>query len=203
MQTNTLPNADVTKKLYPKIVSTGLVNMEMLVRLIAESSAFNEGTVKGVIEALSHRIALETGFGRTVKVDGIGTFSALLGLGRDKVEEQKDGHNRNALSIVLNGISFRVDTKLVLRASRRFTPQRSRTKFNKSSDKYTEEERRAKALEYFVKYPVMLLADYMNITGLLHSKACRELDKWLQEPDCPIQQRGAGSHAWFELKEKS
>ena len=199
---NSLPNADKTKKLYPRMVTEGQVGTDELVKLISASSTFTEGDIRGMIEALSCRIALEMGLGHTVKVDGIGTFSALLELKDNRVEEQKNGHNRNALSIKLKGIGFRADSKLVHRTADHFTPQRSLTKFNYSSDKFSLEERRALALKRFEKYPVMLLQDYLEITGLQHSTGWRELETWMKENGCPIQRCGRGNHTWYELKSK-
>ena len=53
--------------------------------------------------------------GRSVKIDGIGTFTPSLTLGRDKEREdpEEGGTHRNAQSIFIGGVNFRVDLSLI------------------------------------------------------------------------------------------
>lgn len=194
---NSLPNAEETKKLYPKMVSAGLMGTEELVGKIAAGTTFSYGDLKGMLAALSGSIAKEVADGRTVKVDGLGVFSAKLGLVPDAVEENKDGHKRNAASIALTGIFFRVDRKLVELAANVFKPERSQKKFQYSSTEFTLEQRRDKAVYFLENHPFMSLADYMELTGLRRTTAWREMDAWLDEENCPVCLYGKGTHAQF------
>ncbi len=59
--------------------------------------------------------------GKSVKLDGIGTFSPSLALCKDK-EREKTGEgetHRNARSIVVGSVNFRVDRKMVRRINGR------------------------------------------------------------------------------------
>src|SRR5574344_2189301 len=95
MKKNTLPNSQKTVKVYPKMVNCGQLSTSELMDRIAEGSGISRADVCSVLSALSRRIALDIAFGNTVKVDGIGVFSASLALRPDRAEEQTDGHNRN------------------------------------------------------------------------------------------------------------
>ena len=97
--------------LYPRFAMMDQVSTEDLIRQIASSSGFNVGDVEGVITQIGIEMAHQMAEGKSVKLDGIGTFSPSLALCKDK-EREKTGEgetHRNARSIVVGSVNFRVD----------------------------------------------------------------------------------------------
>ena len=87
--------------LYPRFAMIDQVSTEDLIRQIASSSGFNVGDVEGVITQIGIEMAHQMAEGKSVKLDGIGTFSPSLALCKDK-EREKTGEgetHRNARSI--------------------------------------------------------------------------------------------------------
>ena len=101
--------------LYPRFAMMDQVSTEELIRQIASSSGFNVGDVEGVITQIGIEMAHQMAEGKSVKLDGIGTFSPSLALCKDK-EREKAGEgetHRNARSIVVGNVNFRVDRKMI------------------------------------------------------------------------------------------
>lgn len=74
--------------LYPRFAMMDQVSTEELIRQIASSSGFNVGDVEGVITQIGIEMAHQMAEGKSVKLDGIGTFSPSLALCKDKEREK-------------------------------------------------------------------------------------------------------------------
>ena len=121
--------------LYPRFAMIDQVSTEDLIRQIASSSGFNVGDVEGVITQIGIEMAHQMAEGKSVKLDGIGTFSPSLALCKDK-EREKTGEgetHRNARSIVVGSVNFRVDRKMVRRINGRCLLERAPWKSQRSS----------------------------------------------------------------------
>lgn len=94
-------------------VSCGNVNTDTFSERIADSSTFNIGEVKGMLENLTRMIADYLKAGYTVSVDGLGTFSVTAQTNR----EVNDPSRVRAESIKLKSIGFKPSPKLKDRLS--------------------------------------------------------------------------------------
>lgn len=94
-------------------VSYGNVNTDTFSERIADSSTFNIGEVKGMLENLTRMIADYLKEGYTVSVDGLGTFSVTAQVNR----EVNDPSRVRAESIKLKSIGFKPSPKLKDRLS--------------------------------------------------------------------------------------
>lgn len=50
------------------------------------------------------------------------------------------------------------------------------------------------AQNFLLKHPYLTVADYMELTGLSHTTAARELQTWSRTPDTGIQAKGQRTH---------
>lgn len=100
---------------YPQMVMTGQTSTRELAEYIAMKCAFSKGVTEGVICELGEALAHEMGLGRSVKIEGLGVFTPTLALLPDKEREkpEEDATKRNAQSIYVGGVNFRVDKELV------------------------------------------------------------------------------------------
>lgn len=138
--------------------------------------------------------------GRSVTIDGIGTFHAQLGVRRDQVQDafEANEETRNALTLEVSGVSYKADRGLVEMVNEHCYLERGGVSRLKKS-KLTLEQRIAKAREFIGKYSTMSVDDYAQITGLSVSSASRELRKLRKDPSTGITFNGRGSNIVYVL----
>ena len=100
---------------YPKFARIDNTSIKELAQRVGDVSGFSAGDIEGVLLQTAIEMAHLMAEGRSVKIDGIGTFTPSLTLGRDKEREdpEKGGSHRNAQSIFIGGVNFRVDREMV------------------------------------------------------------------------------------------
>ena len=132
----------------------------------------------------------------------IGTFTPSLTLGRDKEREdaEEGGKHRNAQSIFIGGVSFRVDRTMIRNISERCQLERAPWKKQRSSTKFTPEQRLALAIKFLDEHPFLTIRDYRKLTGLLQTAATIELKQWGHQPDSGIESMGRGTHKVYIKK---
>lgn len=207
MQELTLPTEDGKKVLYPRMKLWGQVDLEYLARHICQASTFTPGDIVGLVRALTEAIASEMARGNSVKVDGLGIFTPSLGL-RPQAEEQRElaeGEGREyrpiATSLCLRNINFRADKAFVSQTARQCRLSKCEWKPRRSSTRYTPEERLKLAQDFLQANPMLTVADYCGLTGLLRDAAARELRRWSETAGTGIGYSGRGSHRVYVSKE--
>lgn len=197
---------DIHKKgervLYPRLAMVSQTSTAQIVREIAESSSFTEGDVEGLLKQLSVEIGRQLAKGCSVKLDGIGVFTPSLALreGKEREAVGEDAQHRNAQSIVVGNVNFRVDKSLLWSVNGRCTLERAPWKTRRSSQKYTLEQRKDLAVDYLKEHPFLTVADYRQLTGLLNTTAANELRQWAAQPDSEIGIVGRGTHRMYVLR---
>ena len=96
--------------LYPRFAMIDQVSTEQLARNVSESSGFNVGDIIGIVKQLAIEMSHQMAEGRSVKLDDIGTFTPALMLrtGKEREEAGEKAKHRNAQSIVVGKVNFRV-----------------------------------------------------------------------------------------------
>lgn len=188
--------------LYPRLAMVSQTSTAQIVREIAECSSFTEGDVEGLLKQLSVEVGRQLAKGCSVKLDGIGVFTPALALreGKEREEVGEDAQHRNAQSIVVGNVNFRVDKSLLWSVNERCTLERAPWKTRRSSQKYTLEQRKTLAVDYLKENPFLTVADYRQLTGLLNTTAANELRQWAAQPDSEIGIAGRGTHRMYVLK---
>lgn len=188
---------------YPQMVMTGQTSTRELAEYIAMKCAFSKGVTEGVICELGEALAHEMGMGRSVKIEGLGIFTPALALRPDK-EREGMGENatkRNAQSIRVGGVNFRVDKDLIRETNGWCDLKRAPWKPVRSSRKYTAEQRLALAKAYLEEYPYLTVSDYRQLTGLLQTATTTELRKWAHTSGTGIETSGRGNHKVYVKSE--
>ncbi len=170
--------------LYPRMVITDCCPTAELAERIAANSTFSPGEAAGLIRQLADEMAAVMASGRSVRLDGIGTFTPTLALEHDKKREAPDGSGsrRNATSIRVGGVGFRVNRRLVSETDRLCHLERAACNFVRQRSPYTPEERLTRALTYLADHPWLTVADYAQLCRLSRTTAGRELRRWLADP---------------------
>lgn len=185
-------------KSYYRIQRRGNINNERLLHHICDlyDSSLSRGTVTHVLTALSEELARSLAEGYSVTLDGIGTFSASIGVKEDKEQDTfyGDETKRNAKSLEVKNVTFRSDKDLVKEVNKQCDLQRAGV-FQIHRPKYNKEERLKLALEYLSspEHPVMRIKDYVELTGLSRTSATLELQEFRENPESGITTSGRGT----------
>ena len=188
--------------LYPKLARIEQVSTEDLIYEITSCSGFNRGVVEGVLAEVAIEMAHLMANGKSVKLDGIGTFTPSLTLCSDK-EREKPGEgetHRNARSIMVGNVNFRVEKTMIRRINERCDLERAPWKPRRSSKKYSSDQRLALAVKYLEHHPYLTVREYQKMTGLLRTTATEELRQWAKQPDSGIGIDGWGTHRIYIKK---
>ena len=196
MQEMNLPNKEGKHVCYPRLLLRGQVDAEYIAGRLAQGSTFQHGEIIGLLRGLSDEIAHQLAQGKSVKLDGIGTFTAALALREDREQEiaEEKGSRHNAQSIRVSGVNFRAEKEFVFETARYCKLERAQRKFLRSSQKYTPEQRLKLAQEYLADHPFLTIKCYAELTGLRPTTASYELKKWADQPDSGISTSGRNTH---------
>lgn len=188
--------------LYPRFAMIEQISTEQLAQFVAESSGFNVGDIVGIVKQVAIEMAHQMAQGRSVKLDDIGTFTPALALreGKEREEAGEGAKHRNAQSIVVGKVNFRVDMDMVGRINSRCLLERAPWKTRRSSRHFTPEERLALAVKYLDTHPFLTVSEYQRLTGLLRTTATNELRQWAYQADSGIDITGRGVHRVYIKK---
>ena len=178
---------------------------ELIERMTVSGSAMDRGRVIQVITALSEKLSQLLADGYSVTVDGIGTFTAALGVREDKEQDSIDGPDvkRNSRTLNVTGINVRVDKDLIHRTDKNCLLERGPVNRLHCSP-YTKEQRLQMAVDYVSDpaHPIMTINDYACLTKVSRTKASMELKEYRQQPDAKITTFGKGtSKVYIKKKE--
>ena len=189
------------KQVCYRLKSNGTVDLGDLARECARGTTFAEGEVKGVVMTLVEGMVRNMERGFSVHIDGLGTLTPKIGLREDAESEVLDGEGakRNARSLHVTGVSFRVDKGLVRTLDSKCRLEKGAVSRIRRS-KYTEEQRLEKAKAFLREHTVMRLGDYYRLVGLSRTAASLELRKWERDVATEITSEGSYSAKVYVLR---
>lgn len=177
------------------------MTFQQFVSLCHREGGMDESMILGVLSLVSEKLALCMAEGFSVKLDGIGTFNAKLGVRDDMLpdafEEGEPSHN--AKSIMVNGVSYRADKNLIRNTDRKCVLVKGGVSRLKKSP-FSPEERIEKARNFLKTHMFMRVPDYVQLTGLSRSTAAEELCKLDRDPSSGIMSRGSRSQKVYVLR---
>ena len=183
------------EKIYYRMQSEGNIGFKEFAQFVGKhNNVMNKALVESVLTYAADAMAELLGKGYSVTIDGLGTFKASIGLEEDKVMDTFEGDEtkRNARSLRLTGINYRVDKELVKKSNRHCKLERAgESRLHHSP--YTREERLQLALQYLSEHGAMRVVEYMELTGLSRTKAAMELKEFRQDASSGITFIGRGS----------
>ena len=189
-QTQAFYKMKLTPKSYDEFVSQ-----------CAREGHTDESIILGVLSLVSEKLALNMAEGYSVKLDGIGTFNAKLGVRDDVLQDafEEGERTHNAKSIMVTGVSYRADNDLIRNTSRKCVLKRGgESRLRKP--KFTLEERIQKARDFLEKNMFMRVPDYVRLTGLSRTAASMELCKLVLDPTSGITSKGQRSQKYYVLR---
>lgn len=174
---------------------------EQFVSQCAREGKVEESTIQGVLSLVSKKLALCMAEGYSVKIDGIGTFHAKLGVREDLLQDafEEGEATHNAKSICVTGVAYRPDTDLIDTTRRKCVLEKGGVSRIRKS-KLTLGQRIQKACEYLESNPFMRVPQYVQLTGLSRSSATKELRQLALNPSSGIMSKGSRSQKYYVLR---
>ena len=184
-----------------RLKSNGTVGLDELARECSRGTTFSEAEMKGVVTTLVEGMVRNMTRGFSVHIDGLGTLMPKIGLREEAESEVLDGEGpkRNARSLHVTGVSFRVDKGLVRTLDSKCRLEKGAVSRIRRS-KYTEEQRLEKAKAFLREHTVMRLGDYYRLVGLSRTAASLELRKWERDVATGITSEGSYSAKVYVLR---
>ena len=147
---------------YYKMELTSM-NFDEFVSLCAREGHMEESSILGVLSLVSEKLALSMAEGYSVKLDGIGTFNAKLGVRDDKLQNafEEGESRRNAHSIRVTGVAYRADGSLTHNGIDGAAPSGSRPHVGDYQQRHS-------------KPKVLRASEYLGYDGLRVSKKEKE-----------------------------
>ena len=164
-------------------------------------------TIQAVMIAVCEQLSTELAKGNNVRIDGLGTFHAKLGLnnytpGRVMDTFEEGTTKRNAASLGVTGVGYKADKEFVRNVACKCKLERGgEDRLRKS--KYTKAERIERAIQFLRREGFMHVKDYARLNGLSYSTAYRELNNGLVGESAVITSRGSKSARIYYLVEKT
>lgn len=198
-----LNNTGKRQTYYRMEVKRNIDTKELIDKMTFPGSAMDKGRVIQVITEMSERLSYLLAEGYSVTIDGLGTFTAAVGVDRWSKDEEIDNvdTNRTARSMTITGINFKADKQLIQDTALKCDLSRGGKRYLRRSP-YTKEQRWQKAVEYLSDpaHPIMRLNDYVLLTGVSRTVASKELREYDSLSDSPICTLGRGTSKVYVKK---
>ena len=165
------------KKAYYRLKTERKIDFRQFIDLISShNSGISRGEALRVLMHATDTLVELLAKGYSVTIDEMGTFKATVGLVKDKeLDSFEDGTPKlNARSLRIDGVSFQADKKLIVNVDNRCDLKRAGVS-RLCRSPFTREERLHKAQEYLKSHGAMKVKNYMELTGLSHTVAAKEL----------------------------
>ena len=165
------------KKAYYRLKTEQKIDFNQFIdRISSHNSGISRGEAFRVLMHATDTLAELLAEGYSVTIDDMGTFKATVGLVEDKeMDSFEEGSPKlNARSLKIDGVSFQADKKLIVNVDKRCDLKRAGTS-RLCRSPFTREERLQKAQEYLKSHGAMKVKNYMELTGLSHTVAAKEL----------------------------
>ncbi|MDO4721883.1 HU family DNA-binding protein [Porphyromonas circumdentaria] len=183
---------------YPRMLIERQTDLEAIAATLSSNTTFGREEITAVVQMVAEEVGRLIAQGTSVRVDGLGIFSAKLGLKKGVEPEREGGTKRIANSIEIANVHFRPDKNLLWVANKNCHLKRTHAKkYNKPN---TNLEQRMKLVQEFLReHFVLTLQDYVALIGVSRTTASSELRKFASQGLLRVQ--GRGSHLIYKLPE--
>lgn len=184
------------ERLYPRLIGGETKEIDDIAALIERRTTFTRGELAGILAEFADIVAETVAGGDAVRIEGLGTFRALLGLvDREERGAWTDSADRltTGRNVRLKTVNFRPDKRLLYHVERDMKLERIGGIEENRKPATTIEERADMARKYLSRHPFMRVADYAALIGRSTYVASKELRRLAAEETSGITSRGTGT----------
>ena len=197
---------DGKRKVYPKMVANRtLSRKEFIEKMQGYHRGISASTTEAVLTDVEDMLVEMLSMGYNVNLEGLGTFSLSLGFEDDKPTEMQGDDDKMAYRKVgVRDVNFKASPDFIQSVKRETDPDLEREMSGVKQilkQKYTREERIARALDVIDENGFIGLTDYAYINNLSRTAASLELKEIDSDQEAPIRSVGQHSHkVWVRRK---
>ena len=190
----------------PRFANLTQVSSEEFLNEVAHRCPMSKGTLQAAVANIAEALPALLAQGKSVRIEGLGLFTPTLTMkdSAEVVEADETGHEvqHNAKNVVLDTIRITADRELVSTTRSKCKLSHDRYLANRKAmdTPYTSEQRKDRAVAYLRDNAMLTVAAYMELTGLRHTMAAKELRALSEGADAPLKAQGRGSHRFYILK---
>lgn len=194
------------RKVYPKmVVNRTLSRKEFIDKMQGYHRGISPSTTEAVLMDVEDMLVRMLSMGYNVNLEGLGTFSLSLGFEDDKPTEMQGDDDKMAYRKVgVRDVNFKASPDFIQSVKRETDPDLEREMSGVKQilkQKYTREERIARALDVIDENGFIGLTDYAYINNLSRTASSLELKEIDSDHDAPIRSVGQHSHkVWVRRK---
>ena len=194
------------RKVYPKmVVNRTLSRKEFIERMQGYHRGISASTTEAVLMDVEEILVEMLSMGYNVNLEGLGTFSLSLGFEDDKpTEMQGDDDKMTYRKVGVRDVNFKASPDFIQSVKRETDPDLEREMSGVKlilKQKYTREERIARALDVIDENGFIGLTDYAYINNLSRTAASLDLKEISHDETVPIRSVGQHSHkVWVRRK---
>ena len=194
------------RKVYPKmVVNRTLSRKEFIERMQGYHRGISPSTTEAVLMDVEEILVEMLSMGYNVNLEGLGTFSLSLGFEDDKPTEMQGDDDKMAYRKVgVRDVNFKASPDFIQSVKRETDSDLEREMSGVKQilkQKYTREERIARALDVIDENGFIGLTDYAYINNLSRTAASLELKEISHDETVPIRSVGQHSHkVWVRRK---
>ena len=185
------------KSYFRPIKYTNISGEQLFKRMGMDGSGLSEEAMYAAVRIIRETLIHYLSIGHTVTIDGLGSFRLSLGLKDGKkmepIDDESDETKRNAQSVEVKKVIFKVDRGFLDDLNDNVVLERSETRKIKSPGT-SEEERLQMALNYLESHPFFHAKEYAELTGLSLTSARYELRKFVADEASGLGTSGKGTH---------
>lgn len=179
---------------FPQLIPHGSESSKSLAEKIQAATSLSKGCVEGVLAELARLMAGALSEGKTVSLDGIGTFRTMLGLaGKERRGPWQDSAGRETTlrNVAVKTVNFSPSGELTGRIKAKITLERVGGTSGKRLPRVEPlAARTAVARQLIADNGYLKVGGYAEATGLPRSTAAKELRGMKADPACGIASTG-------------
>ena len=193
-----------SKRVYPKIVSNGMMDTKTFVeKMCYHNHAISHSVVKAVLSDVADYLAEMLAEGYSVKLDDIGTFSLSLDFDDDKPKElTADDERMIHRRVRVKDVNYKAAPELKEQLSQTIEFERQNGGVKRLlTNKYTTDECLERTLAWIADNGFITLSDYAALNNCSRTKASLMLRQLSSGKDAPLDFKGKGSHkVWVKAE---
>lgn len=196
-------NGSGETKMCPAPVACPQISYKEFLEECKRTMRMSEAEVDGALRAVADRLIFYMDMGHSVKLDPLGTFTPKLAMKKGVSTPSKDDIKKrhNTENVVLKSPHFHASAEWMEDLKERAHLKYCGEDRNLRVIKTTAEERLNKALEFLETHQEMRVIDYMRMTKLAKTTACRELRSFCIGPDAKLDRIGNANQLRYIKRE--
>lgn len=166
---------------------------------------FREAEIDGVLKCVADRLMMFMEIGHSVKLNPLGTFRPKLGMKKGHptltADDMQERHNTEHVEI--KSLNFIASQDFIKDFKHKTELEYCGKDKNLRRITTSREERLQMALDFLDSHQEMRVIDYLRITGMAKTSACKELREFCADPESGLTKIGNANQLRYVKREQN